>query len=214
MLKKINFWISLWWFHHFNWFLNQDFLNPRAIRIFFTKTSSIASSKFFQGQMKEILYNRSVYNIVYVFREIQNSILKQFCYHVPFSQSIILKLIYYKRVTSSMCCEYFRVLYWYIIYCLTDNFIKLIKNLKMKIFATIIAIAAATIAISNETKGVCLCCLDLQVVCCTLCLWPDTSADVQARVTDSITTIQVFGGPKWTSRTWQLWTENDHLSYT
>ena len=112
-----------------------------------------------------------------------------------------------------MCCEYFRVLYWYIIYCLTDNFIKLIKNLKMKIFATIIAIAAASIAISNDTKGLCLCCLDLQVVCCTLCLLPDTSADVQARVTDSITTIQVFGGPKWTSRTWPLWTENDHLSY-
>ena len=66
----------------------------------------------------------------------------------------------------------------------------------MKIFATIIAIAAASIAISNETKVGCLCCIDLQVVCCAACLWPDTSADVQARVTDSITTIQVLCGPK------------------
>ena len=66
----------------------------------------------------------------------------------------------------------------------------------MKIFATIVAIAAASIAMSNDTKGLCLCCIDLQVVCCTLCLLPDTSAEVQARVSDSITTIQVICGPK------------------
>ena len=62
----------------------------------------------------------------------------------------------------------------------------------MKLFATIIAFVAASVAISNDEKALCLCCIDLQVVCCTLCLLPDTTADIQARVTESITTIQAY----------------------
>lgn len=62
----------------------------------------------------------------------------------------------------------------------------------MKLFAAIIAIATASVALSNDTKALCLCCLDLQVICCSLCLLPDTAADVQAEITEAVKTIKVF----------------------
>ena len=60
----------------------------------------------------------------------------------------------------------------------------------MKLFAAIIAFATASTAVSNDTKVGCLCCLDLQVICCTACLWP--YSDSQAEVAQSLTTIRVI----------------------
>ena len=60
----------------------------------------------------------------------------------------------------------------------------------MKLFASIIAFATASVAISNDTKIGCYCCLDLQVLCCTACLWP--YSDRQAEVAQSLTTIRVI----------------------
>ena len=62
----------------------------------------------------------------------------------------------------------------------------------MKLFATIIAIATASTAISYDTKIGCTCCLGSISCCAACCISHCTAdADVQAKVTESLKVIQV-----------------------
>ena len=62
----------------------------------------------------------------------------------------------------------------------------------MKLFATIIAIATASTAISYDTKIGCSCCLGSITCCAACCISHCTAnADVQAKVTESLKVIQV-----------------------
>ena len=65
----------------------------------------------------------------------------------------------------------------------------------MKFLGVIIAVAAASTAISADEKKFCYCCLDgLQWVCCAACLLggDDYNADVQLKVGESLAAIQVI----------------------
>merc|ERR1711917_185407 len=65
------------------------------------------------------------------------------------------------------------------------------QNAKMKLFATIIAIATASTAISYDTKIGCTCCLGSISCCAACCISHCTAdADVQAKVTESLEVIQ------------------------
>ena len=62
----------------------------------------------------------------------------------------------------------------------------------MKLFATIIAIATASTAISYDTKIGCSCCLGSITCCAACCISHCTAdADVQAKVTETLEVIQV-----------------------
>ena len=62
----------------------------------------------------------------------------------------------------------------------------------MKLFATIIAIATASTAISYDTKIGCTCCLGSISCCAACCISHCTAdADVQAKVIESLKVIQV-----------------------
>ena len=63
----------------------------------------------------------------------------------------------------------------------------------MKLIATIVAIATASTAISYDTKIGCTCCLG-SISCCAACCISHCTADaeIQAKVTESLKTIQVI----------------------
>ena len=62
----------------------------------------------------------------------------------------------------------------------------------MKLFATIIAIATASTAISYDTKIGCSCCLGSITCCAACCISHCTAdADVQAKVIETLEVIQV-----------------------
>ena len=68
--------------------------------------------------------------------------------------------------------------------------------LKMKLLGAIIAVAAASTAISNDEKKFCYCCLDgFQWYCCTACLLGGGSGgdgDDKTKVADALKNIQVI----------------------
>ena len=87
------------------------------------------------------------------------------------------------------------MLFRYKIHRLKDSFKKdFLKISKMKLLGAIIAVAAASTAISNNEKKFCYCCLDgFQWYCCTACLLGGGSGgDDKAQVADALKNIQVI----------------------
>ena len=132
-------------------------------------------------------------NVLNGLAKLQKSILKQFWNHLYFFPGYLffLGILYY--------CEHFPLLSLYKISRLTDNFTKYNQNQnsKMKFLGVLIGVAAAATAMSYDEKVMCLCCLDgFQWYCCATCLLTgggdDRNADVQSKVAESLTSIQVI----------------------
>ena len=73
----------------------------------------------------------------------------------------------------------------------------------MKLFAAIVAVAAASTLLSHDDKKLCLCCLDgFQWVCCTACLLG--GGDSEGKIAESLTAIQVITSKPLFYTIWKL----------
>ena len=64
----------------------------------------------------------------------------------------------------------------------------------MKLFATILAFATASTAVSSENRAGCYCCYAGSLTCCATCCITSVctvDADVVVRVTDALAVIEV-----------------------
>ena len=123
------------------------------------------------------------------FANYQKSIQKQFWNHLYFSQNINVHII----VNISHCSIHIKSTVWLTI-SKTTKIDQIDQISKMKLLGVIIAVAAASAAISTDERRFCYCCLDgFQWACCTACiLGGGGDGDDKLKVAESLTAIQVL----------------------